>query len=118
MGPSPRAIRTRQIPPSAGSFFIWRLDCRALRRLAAPRTGGPAAALILLNLRAALRAPAAGQAPGSGNGNRLAGLGIGTRQREHEQRALLAVAQFNAAPMQLHDALHDQQAQPAILAAS
>lgn len=114
MGPSPRAIRTRQIPPSAGSFFAWRLDCRALRH----ERVGPAAALILLNLRVALRAPAAGQAPGSGNGNRLAGLGIGTRQREHEQRALLAVAQFNAAPMQLHDALHDQQAQPAILAAS
>lgn len=79
---------------------------------------GPAAALILLNLRVARRAPAEGQPPGSGNGNRLAGLGIGTRQREHEQRALLAVAQFDAAPMQLHDALHDQQAQPAILAAS
>jgi len=32
MGPSPHAIRTRQIPPSAGSFFAWRLDSRARLR--------------------------------------------------------------------------------------
>ncbi len=41
MGPSPHAIRTRQIPPSAGSFFARCLDSRALPRLDFLRADGP-----------------------------------------------------------------------------
>ena len=44
MGPSPHAIRTRQIPPSAGSFFAWRLDSRARLRPGLCDLKGPAGA--------------------------------------------------------------------------